>query len=98
MSDLIKQVSITTDGKPVISGLFRVYETEGIPLETLFISCQNQGLVPSWIDLYKEMRSAGMKHNRIISKLEEAIVDSFGKEWSDIVISKLESIFSQTKK
>jgi hypothetical protein len=34
-----------------------------------------------------------MEHERIISKLEEAISDSFGKEFSDRVILTLNKIF-----
>ena len=98
MSNLIRQVAITTDGKLVLAGLFRVYETEGLALDIILSACQQNNAVPSWIDLYIEMISAGMKHTRILSKLEEAICDSYGKEWSDLVISRLDQMFKKEKK
>lgn len=61
------QIGITTEGKPVMSGIFAFYETHGIPLEIIFMSFIEKELVPSWIDLYKDMRLSGITHDRIIS-------------------------------
>jgi hypothetical protein len=93
-SGYFRQVGETVDGKIVVSGVYKLYETEGLPLDIIFTLCIQKGWVPSWIDLYKECLAAGMSHNRILSKLEEAIQDSFGKEYAGEVISKLDSLFS----
>jgi alanyl-tRNA synthetase len=90
---MFKIVGETTDGKIVVSGLFRLFETEGIPLDMIFEYCRQHNMMPSWIDFYQECRSAGMKHERILSKLEEAVADSFGKEFRKEVISKLDMFF-----
>lgn len=88
------QTGTTTDGKPVMSGIYRFYETYGLPLDIIFDVFVKKDWVPSWIDLYKDCQLAGMSYNRILSKIGEAISDSlFGKEYSDIVISKLDTIF-----
>jgi hypothetical protein len=92
-SNLLKQVGITADGKLVVSGLFRIAETEGLPLEIILELCLLYNVVPSWIHLYQECLTAGMKHSRIIAKLDSAISDSFGKEFRDEVISTLDLIF-----
>lgn len=89
------QVGVTPEGKPVMSGVFSFYESHGIPLEIIFMSFIDKGLVPSWIDLYRDMRSSGMKHDRIIIKLQDAISDSFGPEWSEHVILQLNKVFSE---
>lgn len=92
-SDFI-QVGITTDNKPVLSGIYKFYETHGIPLDVIFICFMENNWVPSWIDLYKDCKLAGIKHERIIAKLSEAIQDSFGEGWAQQVISKLNLLFT----
>lgn len=87
-------VSQTTDGKPVVDGIWAFYETHGLPMDIIFDACLRKGWVPDWVLLYKQMRSSGMEHSRIISKLEESIIDSFGKDFCDVVISTLDKIFN----
>ncbi len=90
---LIK-VGITTDNKPVISGIYKFYETHGLPLDIIFDIFIRKEWVPDWISLYQDALAAGMQHDRILSKLEEAINDSFGKEWAAVVIFRLDNIFA----
>jgi alanyl-tRNA synthetase len=85
----------TSDGKMVVDGIWKIFETHGLPLDIILTLCLNKGWVPDWIALYKQMKQSGMKHGRILSKLEEAISDSFGKEFSEVVISRLDQIFKQ---
>ena len=87
------QTGITTEGKPVMAGLYHFYETHGLPLDVIFSCFIEKGWVPDWIELYETAFSRGMTHERILAKLEEAINDSFGKEWSDVVISRLDFLF-----
>jgi alanyl-tRNA synthetase len=86
-------VGETTDGKTVVDGIWYLFETHGLPLDIIFSICQERKMIPDWILLYKQMRFAGMEHDRVISKIEEAINDSFGKEFCGVVISRLNEIF-----
>jgi len=79
----------TTDDKIVVKGLFKMYDTLGLPLEVMFDELQAKGIVPSWIDFYNEAKEAGWKHKTIISRLSESIFDVWGKDFRDMVISKL---------
>lgn len=90
---LLTQTAITTDNKPVYGGVYKFYETHGLPLDVIFISFIEKGWMPDWIDYYKSSLAGGMQHSRILSKLEEAISDTFGKEFCDVVISKLDNMF-----
>lgn len=83
----------TTDGKKVVDGIWKTFETHGLPLDIIFTLCIRKEWMPDWIELYKQMRHSGMEHSRITSKLEEAINDSFGKDFCDVVISRLDQIF-----
>ena len=90
----LKQTGLTTDGKSVYSGTYRMCETVGLPLDVLFSCLKEKNALPDWIDFYQTAQQAGMEHDRIISKLEEAISDSFGKDFSDRVIFTLDKIFN----
>ena|SRR5579885_1614453 len=94
----LSQTGITPEGKRVMNGVYKYYETHGLPLDVLFTVFIRKDWIPDWISFYQEARAAGMEHSRILSKLEEAISDSFGKEWSDLVILKLNQIFGSQEK
>lgn len=93
----LKQVGTTTDGKKIFSGLYKFYETIGLPLDTLLSCFQEKNILPDWIDFYQSARKAGMEHSRIISKLEADISDSFGKELADQVILNLDKLYIKSK-
>jgi hypothetical protein len=92
---LLFQTGVTPDDKRVMGGCFSFYETYGLPLNVIFISFQEKDCIPDWIDFYLTALAAGMEHGRILSKLEEAISDSFGKEFCDVIISRLDKMFSE---
>jgi hypothetical protein len=86
-------VGETTDSRRLVDGVWAMYETYGLPLDIIFDLCIQKEWMPDWMALYKQMCGSGMKHSRILSKLEESINDSFGKEFCDVVIFRLDQIF-----
>ena len=97
-ADFLIQTGITTDGKMVLDGIWYAFETYGLPLDIIISICKERDAIPDWILLYQQMKKSGMKHDRIISKLEESISDSFfGKEFCNVVVSRLDEIFGQPK-
>jgi len=82
----------TETGELVVAGVFRYYETVGVPLDVLFDCLRRKGVVPDWLTFYVEAVRAGMKHARIMSKLEPAIADAYGPEFRDVVVKRLELI------
>jgi hypothetical protein len=85
----MNQVGRTIDGKIVLDGLFGAYETHGIPLDTLIAAIHEDGMVPCWLSFYDDAIKAGMKHSRIVAKLDEAISDAVSAAYRDVVIAKL---------
>lgn len=79
----------TTDGRTVIRGVFRLYETEGLPLDVIFDSLISRNCIPDWKHLVQEAEGAGMKLDRILSKLDPAIADTYGPELRDAVLNRL---------
>jgi alanyl-tRNA synthetase len=89
----IKIVGKTEDGRNVVSGLFRIFDTRGLPLEVLFDQCEEHGMVPSWRHFYEEARSYGWKHKTIMSRLTGALTDIYGEEYCNVVLERLETIY-----
>lgn len=86
------QSGITTDGKPVIAGIFRFTETTRLPLADILSGIESRKAVPDWIALYDEMRSAdpNRKEDRILSTIEAAIKDAlYEAEFCETVMNRL---------
>lgn len=96
MKTILSQSGVTSDNKKVISGIYKIFESHGIPLDIIFSILKEKNVIPDWIDFYRSARKVGMSHDRIISKLEEAINDSYGKEFGIQVIYNLNLIFRGT--
>ena len=94
-NNYISIIGETPEGKSVVDGIWKTYETHGLPLDNIFDVCIQKNWIPDWTKLYIQMLSSGINHDRILSKLEEAINDSFGKEFCDVVISRLDQIFKE---
>jgi hypothetical protein len=87
--ELLNVTGKTTDGKKVVGGVYRFYETHGLPLNIIFQILLDQGSVPDWLDIYDAALAAGMKHKRILAKLEPDIDDSYGYDFRVAVIERL---------
>lgn len=74
------QVGVTEDGMKVYAGVYNFYSECGLPLDVLLNLSIEQKWVPCWTSFYLEAEAAGMKHDRIIAKIEEAILDSYNAQ------------------
>lgn len=86
-------VGKTSDGKLILGGIYKLHETWGVPLSEIFNFLIRNNSIPSWVDLYKDMRMAKIDHHHILVRLKDEIDDSFGLEWSGVVIQQLKLIF-----
>lgn len=84
------QTGITTDNKMVIAGVYSFYETEGLPLDIILDLFIKKNAIPDWIDFYNCAIKSGMKHSRIISKLYEAISDTYGSQCAKYITEILD--------
>lgn len=81
----------TTDGKTTVAGLGRMYFESGLPLSFMFDRLQKDNYMPSWIHLYHEMRDNGMSNKRILDILNEQVIETYGKEFRDVVVQRLKA-------
>ena len=81
----LKPSGKTTDGKLVVSGVFRWTDTEGIPLTIMLTLLDERGWVVNWPDFITEAERHGWKTKTIISRCREGLADVYGddyfKEW-----------------
>lgn len=89
MKTYIKIIGKTEDKKLVIDGVFKMFDTLGTPLYIIFEVCEQENLMPSWIDFYKDAKEHGWKHKTIIDRLKENMVDVYTDEFINKVIKKL---------
>ena len=82
----------TVDGKPVFSGIYRLYETHGIPFNAIFEALDQKGGLPDWVSIIREARDAGVTPDRAIAKIHDAVSDVFGPEFQAVVTGTLKKI------
>lgn len=63
-----------------VKDLFKQYDTYGFPFSLVFDKVQELGAVPDWEGLIIDARRAGWSRKKILTTIEEGIVDSYGKE------------------
>lgn len=86
---LITVVGKTQDGKLVVDGIWKSFETHGLPFDVLFEVCLRKGWLPDWTILRDQMVKSGIDKGRVLVKLNEAISDTFGKDFCEEVLRRL---------
>lgn len=86
---MLRIVGKTEDGKLVMAGLYRVYETHGLPFVVIFGALERLNAVPDWCALIREAMAAGVKLDRVVGKFADAISDVWGPEFQGHVLTTL---------
>lgn len=84
----------TPDGKIVVRGVYRFYETMGLPLDVTLEYLRERKMIPDWPAFLLEAVEAGMSPERALSLLDSAISDSYGAATRDVVVSRLKRLMS----
>jgi hypothetical protein len=84
----------TTDNKIVIQGLFRLVNQEGVSIPDFLEMCNNQNMIPDWIDFCSDALKNQWNPKTIINRLDLPLLDIYGQEFHDIVINKLKKILN----
>ncbi len=75
-----EQVGTTDTGVGVISHVFKMYDTFGLPLSVVIDHLKSKNLVPAWDMFIKDALDAGWKAKKITTCIQEAIVDTDGRD------------------
>lgn len=89
---MLTKSGTTSDGRTVVQGVYRLYETEGLPLDVILDALIAHNSIPDWTAFVREAELAGMKLDRILAKLDAAISDTYGSEMRDIVVRRLSEV------
>lgn len=79
----------TVDGVGVVTGVYRFFETHGLPLDVLVDGLRERGYMPAWEAIVDDAVAGGMDRSRAISKVLEAASDVYGAEFAGEVEKRL---------
>lgn len=86
----IKIVGQTTDGKKVLSGLYKVCSSEGIDLFYILIELKKHNMVLDIIDFINSAVENGQNKYTLLEKIKFSYYDAYGSECSEL-ITKVEN-------
>lgn len=90
----LRKVGETQEGTPVIGDVYRFCETHGVPLEDVVDILHEKGVLVDWLDYARTALKAGMKLDRVLSRVDVAACDAYGPDHRDVVISRLRKAFA----
>lgn len=79
----------TEEGMTVVSNVFRMLETQGVPLDLIVDTFHNANITIDWISFYNEAKRSGWGDKTILDRIKYSLFDVFGQEHSDIVVKRL---------
>jgi alanyl-tRNA synthetase len=89
VTESFQVVSKTVDGKDVVAGVFDFFDTHGLPFDVIFELCKDNNMIPSWPIFYSDAIKAGWSRKTILNRLEPALVDVYGWDFANVVLSRL---------
>ena len=86
----IKVTGVSPEGIQSVSGVFKMVDTYGLPLDIIIDQLKDRGMMPDWIDFYDQAIKVGWKPKGVLSKLSEAIIDVYGIDFYTGWLSRME--------
>lgn len=83
----------TEDGRMVIGGVFRLYGTNGLPLEIILQMFQAREWVVDWVDYINDAQKDGHKLKTIVSRIEAAADDIYGPDHAEAIKERCSTFF-----
>ena len=72
----LKQIGITTEGKPVMGGLFAMADTHGIALSDSIMLCVERGWCPGLYDYIDSAMRSGWSRQKAVNRVVVACRDA----------------------
>jgi alanyl-tRNA synthetase len=88
----VRIIGETADGRPLVDGVFSLYDTHGVPLDVLLGHILDRGWMIAWLDFAAEARAAGWKRRRVMVAVEHALRDAGHGALADIVLPRMEKL------
>jgi len=88
----MEQSGITTEGQPVIAGVFPLVGTHGVPLEFVLSEFKRCGQDVDWPDYVRGAIKDGHKPRTIKARILSAVGDVFGPKHAAEVKKRLDVV------
>ncbi len=73
----------------MVGNVFRMYETKGVPLETIIQKFDELNYLIDWIDFYESSIQSGWNVKTTLKKIEYSLIDTKGKDYTTQVLTRL---------
>ena len=83
-------VGVTPEGVNVMSGVFSLFDTYGLPLDSILDMMKDKNMIPCWTTFYNDATTNGWKHKSVMTRLVPLIGDVYGPEFSTEVGRRLD--------
>jgi len=81
----MNQVGVTEESVRVMDGVFKMYDTQGMPLPILLMGMKQNNMIPSPIHFYEDAMDAGWNIKTVFDRLGEAYCDVFNEKfWNKV--------------
>jgi alanyl-tRNA synthetase len=88
----MQQSAVTTEGQPVMAGVFPLVGTHGIPLEVILHRFKESGQVVDWPDYVAGALADGHKPRTVKARIAAAVGDIYGPDHREAVETRLEQL------
>ena len=89
----MKQVGVTQDDVKVVSDVFEMVGTRGLPLEMVLQYCKDNGWILSWPHYVRDAMKDGAKMKSIKGKVFAAVGEVYGPFYVKDFIERWEEYF-----
>jgi hypothetical protein len=86
---LLAVSGVTSDGSRVISGVFKLVESQGIPLDLLLDHFRKNNLIVDWVDFYNTARTFNWNIRTIMARIEESVTIAYGRDYCSNLMDRL---------
>lgn len=90
----MKQSGVTPEGHKVISGVFSLVGTHGLPLELILEDFKEKNRVVDWIDYIRSALKDGGKISNIKARIIAAVGDVYGADYRQEIEKRLDKIYA----
>lgn len=90
----LRRSGTTSDGRPVIAGLFSVVNSEGVGLDVLLELLHDRRLVVDWLDFLRHARDFGWNLRTAAGKIHAAVEQVEGPQVAAAWLQRAETLLA----
>ena len=80
----------TEDDRDVIGNVFKLIDTQGVPMEIVIDFFEKNNMIVDWIVFYEQASKSGWKLKTIKDRIKYPLLDCYGTEYTNTIMERLE--------